>query len=725
MKYAAIKKLYREEIIGFRHANLVIFSLLFTSLTASRLPAQIPINGFCRYKSFNTEESFKKLSALNFNNDSYTDIALFDSDKKEIITCSGQTDGGFLSAKINRTGRDISQLQQIDRKSASSRYFAFISRKTRRAGLLNLTESGNLRFLSEIKLDSYPANMSLADVNGDGREEVLLSGGSFRGLSILANSNLHMKERKIFPGSVFTFAIFTDLNNDGYPDIAAYDQFSSSLKFLYNDSRGEFREVRELKSAERITSLQSYDYNLDGYQDLIMVRGGSLLVILGDNIASFSRTFTLKPVYNPDIVAVGDFNNDGFNDIAYLDKKRSILSVIFAKNDGKFYPEIIYLYKENLTDIIPYYSKFVSGILALGSNGKFYLVSNLKAVKDGTSISLGAEPASISYFDAGNNKITDLCYIDRFRPALNLILRNNGGIPSTFYSVDLVDTCSNIEIDNREEFRKTFYCYCRGKRLVQIISVDFKTNVIRKESIYSSGPIMDLQISRDLDELPAKIYMVLKKSGNLAVEVQEYNNFRYTRAVSGNLESNITEARIDLNDPLSVFYWKKEKKSFYFKRLLLNKELKPQNYIVQYVANSGEINNVAWLVGDVFNRDKNNAVLFFSKKEAPFAVISTGKENIRFTIAGNSSTPGDLNFSSIYLGEVRFNGLNKLMVFNGKDMSLNKFDILYKQKILLRTRLASAPDLESYFIKNMNFKNYHLVYTDKAERCIRIKELAL
>ncbi|HEX2866196.1 MAG TPA: VCBS repeat-containing protein [Ignavibacteriales bacterium] len=715
-------KLYKEGKIDLKRVSLAAISLLLLSHYFCPAAAQVPINGFCRYQSFVLHGGFRSFVPVSFNGDAYTDLVLFDPLKKELVAYSGHPEAPFKASQRSLLSQEISLLEPID-KNLPGTTCAFISRKSRKAGFLSISNSGTPSLISSLRLDSYPGGMSLLDVNLDGHDEMLLFGQAFNGLSLVSRTKKGLREKKILKNRIFSHAVWADLNHDSYPDIIAFDLLRSSLIFLYNNSRDEFYEARQIEASKKISSLLAYDFDLDGLQDVIIAQGNTVHILFGDNVSSFSRSQTLRTDFRPDQVIISDFNRDGLNDIAYLDKTRSVMSVAFSKDDGTFYREINYLSKEGLSEIAPYYSKFLTGILSLDAKGKMYLISNLSVIKDNVSLSFGADPGAIKYFDAGDNDIIDLCAIDRFRPALNIMLRDKGGIPSHFYSVDLLDSCTNLEISGGKPFEKTFYCYSRGKRLIQAVTVNFRDNSVSKNNFYASGPVSDLKVINAGGESRTRLYAALINNGVLSLEVFEYLNYKYASLLSGPLETGTSEARIDEYSPFSIFYWKKGSSRLYFKKLLLDKELHQQSYVSEFTLGSHGAAFTPWIAGDILNQDMGSAANFIFDTDNYYAFISGIDKNRKLRLKGNFSAFKIRNSSMISLGEIRFNGLKKLLVYNDADCALEKLDVLKKSGILLATKLAKGNNVESYFVKNMNFKKYHFVYTDKSEKCVTIKEL--
>lgn len=718
-----MKKLCLEERLVLKPVYQIILSFLIPF--ASGVFAQVPINGFCQYEKFSIADNYKNVFTLNFNNDSYTDIAITNPDEKNLILYKGNSITKITDPVISKLPFSVSSLHLI-RTGQSVNKYVFISRKDRVIGILDISESGKAKVSSSVKVNCYPENISVADVDQDGIDEILVSGCSFEGLSIYKMESGNFHKVRVLSIRNFSSAIFIDLNNDGFPDIAAIDLLKNCITFFYNDSFGGFTQIREISFRERISGLRSYDFNLDAYNDLLFIQGNAITILKGDSVSSYNTRINVATRNKPGKYVIADFNSDGLNDIAYLDNTFSSVSVIFAKEGNEFHKEISYLNKDRLTDIIPFYSKFVKGLAALSDNANLYMISTIKLLQDNTSISLGVEPDKINYFDAWNDKIYDFYYLDKIEPNLNIVIRNNAGIPYLYYSLKMLEKHTSIVVDDNISNRKVFYCYSKGRKLIEALTLDLDLKKVSREKLYSSGPVYDLKIIHDKNTRDkAEILTAYRKANNLRVQVFSYRDFRYTIASSGDLVEYIVDARIINSNPLEIFYWQSGDKVYSFNKLELNSDLKPNYYENKFSIEKNKGYRIINFTGDVFNKEKDNAINFIMSRNRKYAVISTDDKNYRMILQNNENNNFQVdNDANFFLGEWRFNGLNKLFVYNKSSEALEKLDILSKRNMLLSTKIVDSKNLGSYFIKNLNFKKYHLVYTDKVEKCITIKELA-
>jgi len=163
---------------------------------------QIPINGFCKFNSYIVEPSYTKIFALNFNNDSYNDLILFNPALKKILSLTGDPNGNFSQKKVFELPIEISRLQTLFDSKHNVIGYAFTSRKGLTAGIMNFSKDGKASLLKKIKFQSYPENISVSDINWDGEPEILISGSAFNGLSYLSQLKKEIKENKIVENEV-------------------------------------------------------------------------------------------------------------------------------------------------------------------------------------------------------------------------------------------------------------------------------------------------------------------------------------------------------------------------------------------------------------------------------------------------------------------------------------------------------------------------------------------
>ncbi len=710
-----MKKPFKEGIIDLKQDLRINFLLLFFLLNEN-IFAQIPINGFCKYNYFKVDSGFTNLTMVNFNNDAYSDFILFNPDRKEVLSVTGSLQGEIVDRKKFNIPFEITSFVPLNNRT-STRYL-FTSRKNRKAGLFELNDKGKPNILRISDFEYYPEIISAADVDGNGKNEILISGGAFNGISLLYQDENKFTEKNIFRGT-FSNAVFIDLNNDGFPDIAAYDIVNHSFSYFYNNSQGEFRSVRSIPLSEKPKSIKVFDLNLDSYEDLIFSNGNSINIWYGDFRSSYENTKTIETNYKVDKFIYGDFNKDGLIDLAYLNIEHSLISVLFAKNEFDYYPEIIYLHQDGLKDIIPYYSRFIDGIAALSSEGILHTLTHLNSFIDDVDISIGAKPNAISFFDYQNNGITDFCFIDRYDKKLKIILRDIAGIPSLFFSQKLFDCHDKIISENLESGKKDYICFSYNKKLIEVVDADFINKNTKKTVLYSPGEILDLKVRRENND-DYKIIILYRNGESLNIGIFSYPNLKFSFANQAIDNIKTIDASLGVNNIL-IDYWVEQKD----KISLLKKDLSKVIEIPEEIFSlpKGDIKNITFFTGDLLNMDKDISISFIDEDKDDYAIISTDAFS---TIVGKQGKNGEFRITSknnLFFGETRFNGLKRLSVYLPGKNIVNRFEFIQKGRNIALTKLADTFGLADFFIKNMTSKNYHLVYSNVERSCITIKRL--
>ncbi len=714
-----MKKLFKEEKTGLNIELKTVELILIAFFLSQEIFSQIPINGFCKFKSFTVSPDFNSLFTLNYNNDSYTDIILYNPLLKKIVSLTGKENGDFDKPEVSNIPYPITNIQNLIVKNKVIKRYAFASRENMRVGIYSFTPRGKAVLSGSVKFKSYPENISTADMNQNGKDEILVSGSAFNGLSIISQTKQGLKADKIIQNTSFSDAVFADLRNDGFADIAAFNIVNNSLFFFYNNGSGEFSLVRTIPVGTPIHSLKAMDLNLDNYTDLLFAGKNSITIMYGDFASAYDRIKKIKTEYTPDQIITGDFNKDGRIDIAYINYESNILSVIFAKSDSTFYPEMIYLRKDDLKSMVPFYSKFINGIAGVSGNGLLFTLTNLASFSSNPSIVLSPEPSSISYFDHNNNGIIDFCYLDKFSKSLDIITRNNAGIPQYFYSFPLYEDHFKILVDNTLPEKKIFYCYSPGRKLIEILTVDFEKNIYERSSIYSPGSILDIKIEKKYN-LSNNIYIAFNKNGNLGFSIVEFHDYRYTFTNYFNLAHNPVDADISFGQALKVIYWYQIKNSLILAQTSFIGGVKNNEAGFIYSLNDAE--NVITFTGDLLNNEKDLSVSFFQYNNKPGAVIFNDYNSTQVV---TKELPDYFKITSpnqLYYGQIKVNGLKKLCAYLPEKNTIAKLDFINKGKDFAVTAIADAGNIESYFIKNMSYRRYNLVYVDSTTNCINIQQ---
>jgi FG-GAP-like repeat len=207
------------------------------------------------------------------------------------------------------------------------------------------TVIGNLR---------RPVQATYADLNNDGREDIVISEFGFRqgALSWYENAGKGSYTRHVLKplAGVIKTEVY-DFNKDGKPDIAALmAQADEGVFIYYNEGNGQFREEKTIRfpSVYGSNYFQLFDFNGDGFMDILTTNGDNadysiifkpyhgIRIFYNNGRNQFEQKYFL-PVYGAQKAMPADFDNDGDIDI---------VSIAFYPDYEKL-PEESFIYWEN------------------------------------------------------------------------------------------------------------------------------------------------------------------------------------------------------------------------------------------------------------------------------------------------------------------------------------------------------------------------------------------
>lgn len=212
---------------------------------------------------------------------------------------------------------------------------------------------------SPIEVGNRPADVILADVNGDGALDFLTANLGSNNISVLVGNGRGgfaaargSPVPVIFPGDPSSRGLGPhllatgDFNGDARPDLAVTAHDSNDLIILLNDGRGSFAAapgspfplVRGPQAHNH--GLAVADANADGHLDLATsnCNGNSVSVLLGNGQGGFRPAAGSPYAVGrcPYPLALGDINQDGHLDIVTPNVNGSTVSVLLGDGRGGF-----------------------------------------------------------------------------------------------------------------------------------------------------------------------------------------------------------------------------------------------------------------------------------------------------------------------------------------------------------------------------------------------------
>ena len=188
-----------------------------------------------------------------------------------------------------------------------------------------------------------PAMIATADVNGDGKLDMICPDYYGPALSVLTNngSGGFVLSGTYTMGNLPSCVAAADVNGDGKVDLICVNNDGNTLTVLTNSGSGGFVLSRNYAVNTGAWSVTAADVNGDGKVDLITANwnsntGDTLTVLTNDGSGGFVLASSPVTGTGPMSVAAADVNGDGKMDLISANRLDSTLSVLTNNGSGGF-----------------------------------------------------------------------------------------------------------------------------------------------------------------------------------------------------------------------------------------------------------------------------------------------------------------------------------------------------------------------------------------------------
>lgn len=215
----------------------------------------------------------------------------------------------------------------------------------------NLSTAGSISFSTDVSLGLGDSNIDFGDLNLDGKQDLAIAAGGSALLRIMENRS------KVGPfvavGVFGTFAqnvtiakpstgggiVMTDLDNDGFPDVAITNPGTDNISIFHNAGRfranaTSFNPRIDIPVGDNPGRIYAGDFDLDGRNDLLLYHGtgtnSTLLTLLHNQSTIGNISFNRIDLTNPSattVVAISDLDGDGKPEIITVSETGNRFSI--------------------------------------------------------------------------------------------------------------------------------------------------------------------------------------------------------------------------------------------------------------------------------------------------------------------------------------------------------------------------------------------------------------
>ena len=288
------------------------------------------------------------VKAIDFNNDSFLDLAVVNRDESTTSILLGNGNGSFekhvdLSHGVHAqtTGIAIGDINKDNRLD-----ILVANRNVSNVGVF--LGEGNGNFSEQITFStgtgSTPVELALNDLNNDTILDLVVTdhengflhvflgigNGTFTKTLTLSTGN----------GSGPYLIVINDFNNDNRLDIAVGNGEGNNVGIFFGNGTGSFSEQTTYYIKSGPYALVAADLNRDGVLDIVTANydenNTSVLFGNGDGTFRQQNTFSTGSGSLPYAIAIGDFNNDNLEDLIVPNSGTDNMGILLGYGNGKF-----------------------------------------------------------------------------------------------------------------------------------------------------------------------------------------------------------------------------------------------------------------------------------------------------------------------------------------------------------------------------------------------------
>lgn len=197
---------------------------------------------------------------------------------------------------------------------------------------------GSFRTRRAYGVGAYPESVAVADVDGDGAQDLVSVG---RSRVIARGPGPARFAQRVYPQLEWPEQIvMQDVTDDGHPDVLSVNYWGNDLLLLAGTPSGELEEPERithgpLNVGSASSPIVATDLDGDGRTDIAMFRSGKLTIFSRNPANHFEQRSASSWLNEATGLAAGDLNEDGNVDLVASDGRNDALRIRLGLGGGE------------------------------------------------------------------------------------------------------------------------------------------------------------------------------------------------------------------------------------------------------------------------------------------------------------------------------------------------------------------------------------------------------
>jgi Ca2+-binding RTX toxin-like protein len=227
-----------------------------------------------------------------------------------------------------------------------------------------------------------------------------------------------------------------DFNKDGKLDVATASTGPNNVSVLLGNGTGSLGTATQLSTPQAINTwaVAVGDFNGDGFSDLATANNGSsnVSIRLGTGTGSFSAASNFSVGSNPYSVAVGDFNKDGKLDLVTANQSANNVSILLGTGTGSFSAASNFSVGSNpyAVAVGDFNNDGFSDLATANRNSNnvsILLGNSAGGFGTATNFNVGSGPSSVALGDFNKDGKVDVATANQTSSNVSILLGNGAG----------------------------------------------------------------------------------------------------------------------------------------------------------------------------------------------------------------------------------------------------------------------------------------------------------